>query len=246
MVGISYQFYCSRDHGIAETFAMLEEAGYNAIEGYGPLYEDPAATKALMDKHGMTMPTAHVSIDLAEDTDKVIAVAKALGIERIIVPWIAPEARGTTTAEWTAFAQRLAKAGKPIVEAGFKFGWHNHDFEFFPTAEGDMPLDIIMAAGDHISLELDLGWTFRAGQDCVAWINKYADRLIAVHVKDRAAEGENKENDGWADVGYGIIDWKSIKTALDAAGVDRYVIENDHPGDHKRFATRSLASVKAF
>jgi sugar phosphate isomerase/epimerase len=42
------------------------------------------------------------------------------------------------------------------------------------------------------------------------------------------------------------MDWKTIKPAMDAAGVTRYVVEHDNPNDHKRMATRSLASIQAF
>jgi sugar phosphate isomerase/epimerase len=246
MPAISYQLYSSRNWDADETFAMLAEAGFKEVEGVGPHYEDLAKTKQLLDTHGMTMPTGHFAPDLVEkDPGKVIGIAKALGINAVIVPFIAPADRPTTAAGWRQFAAWLAASSKPIVSAGLEFGWHNHDFELIPV-EGVMPLDLIADASDDIKLELDLAWVQVSGQNPVEWLQKYSGRIIAAHVKDVAPEGENADEGGWADVGHGVMDWKTIKPAMDAAGVTRYVIEHDNPSDHKRMATRSLASVQAF
>lgn len=246
MPSISYQLYSSRNWEVEETFKMLAELGIKEVEGVGPYYEDLAKTKALLDSHGMTMPTAHFAPNLVEnEPEKAIEIAKTLGIKSVIVPFIPPAERPTALAGWQDFATRLAKAGEPIIAAGLEYGWHNHDFELVPV-DGQMPLDIIAAASDDIMLELDLAWVEVAGHDPAEWLAKYADRITTVHVKDRAPEGENADESGWADVGHGIMDWPAIKQAMDAAGVERYVIEHDNPNDHVRMATRSLATVQAF
>lgn len=246
MPTISYQLYSSRKWDIEETFAMLAAAGFKEVEGVGPQYEDLARTKALLQSHGMTMPTGHFAPDLIESNpEKVIEIARALGISTVIAPYLAAENRPTTLAGWKEFAARLAKMSEPIVAAGLEFAWHNHEFELVPV-EGQMPLDIIAGASENIKLELDIAWVHVGGEDPVAWLNKYAGRIVATHVKDVAPKGENVDEDGWADVGYGALDWAVIKPAMDAAGVHRYVIEHDNPSDHKRMATRSLASVQAF
>nr|MDJ0640392.1 sugar phosphate isomerase/epimerase [Paracoccaceae bacterium] len=125
------------------------------------------------------------------------------------------------------------------------FAWHNHDFELVPV-EGVMPLDLIAGASDDIKIELDLAWVKVSGENPVEWLKKLSGRIVATHVKDIAPEGQNKDEDGWSDVGHGIMDWTAIKPAMDAAGVDRYILEHDNPSDHERMARRSLASVQAF
>ena len=246
MAAISYQLYSSRNWDVAETFAMLADLGVKEVEGFGPYFEDPARTRALLDEHGMTMPTAHFALDLVEaDPEKVISIAQTIGIETVIIPYLAAENRPDTVEGWKAFGARVAAAGKPVRAAGLGFAWHNHDFEMVPV-DGQMPLDLIAAASDDIQIELDLAWVHVAGEDPVAWVRRFAGRLAAVHVKDVAQSGENTDEDGWADVGFGIMDWPAIKAEMDAAGVSRYVIEHDNPNDHKRMASRSLASVQAF
>ena len=55
----------------------------------------------------------------------------------------------------------------------------------------------------------------RGGADPLQWIaHLRSDRITAVHVKDIAPAGENADEDGWADVGHGTVDWKALMAAL--------------------------------
>ena len=248
MPRLSYQLYCSRNAPpIGQTLMMLSDAGYREVEGYGGLFDDVAGLQAGLDAAGLRMTSSHIGIDMIEsDIAGTLEIVKKLGIEKVFAPYLPAEDRPADTAGWKAFGARLAAAGKPLQDAGVQFGWHNHDFEFHETPQGDLPIDLIAAAADEMKLELDLGWVRVAGHDPVTWIEKYADKLAAVHIKDIAPDGECTDEDGWADVGHGIMDWSAIHTALQKAGVDHYVAEHDNPKDDQRFATRSLASMQTF
>ncbi|MEL6838874.1 MAG: sugar phosphate isomerase/epimerase [Pseudomonadota bacterium] len=248
MTRISYQLYCSRNFPpLGDTLQMLSKAGFTEVEGYGGLFDDLSGLKAALDANGLQMTSCHIGLDMIEDDPAAaLAIIKMLGIKKVFAPFIGPDDRPTDTAGWLSFGMRLAAAAKPLQDAGVVFGWHNHAFEFDATDSGDMPLDLIMQASDDLMLELDLGWVRVAGHDPVEWINKYARRISAAHIKDIARDGECVDEDGWADVGHGIMGWPAIHSALQAVGVDHYVLEHDNPTDDTRFATRSLASVKAF
>ncbi|WP_439154026.1 sugar phosphate isomerase/epimerase family protein [Yoonia sp.] len=248
MPRISYQLYCSRNFPpVEKTLQMLAETGFTEVEGYGGLFGDLDALRAGLDATGLRMTSAHVGLEMVEnDAGGTLAIMKALGCEKLFVPHLMPDARPTDAAGWTAFGKRLAAAGKPFQAAGLIFGWHNHDFELVPTDTGALPLDLIAAASDDLMLELDLGWVRRAGHDPVERINKYGGRIAAAHVKDIAPDGQCSDEDGWADVGEGIMQWPAIHAAMQAAGVDHYVIEHDNPSDHARFARRSLAAINNF
>ena len=72
-------------------------------------------------------------------------------------------------------------------------------------------------------------------------MQRYADRVTAIHVKDIAPEGECVDEDGWADVGHGIIDWKAIMDFVKAkTKAELFVMEHDNPNDVERFARRSI------
>jgi len=86
----------------------------------------------------------------------------------------------------------------------------------------------------------------RGGADPVKWIGDYGKRISAVHVKDIAPAGENADEDGWADVGYGTVDWKGLFAALRATPVRHFIIEHDKPSDPERFAARSIAAAATY
>ncbi|MFN3576284.1 MAG: sugar phosphate isomerase/epimerase family protein [Tabrizicola sp.] len=247
----SYQLYSSRNFPpMARTFEMLSKAGYTAVEGYGALYADDAAVAATAEglkATGLTMPTGHFGLtQLENDVEKVLAIARALKMERLYCPYVMPDDRPKDAAGWTAFGARLQKAGAPYKAAGYGFGWHNHDFEFGALPDGSYPQDRIFEGGPDLEWEIDVAWVIRGGADPLAWIGKYKDRITAAHVKDIAPAGENRDEDGWADVGHGTVDWKTIMAALRRIGVRHFVMEHDNPKDDARFATRSIASAKAF
>jgi sugar phosphate isomerase/epimerase len=247
----SYQLYSSRNFPpLSDTLAMLARNGYAAVEGYGALYADAGLVTELgaaLKATGLVMPTGHFSLAMIEETpDRVIDIARALGISRVYCPHITADQRPTDGAGWHAFGARLQAAGAPIRAAGFGFGWHNHDFEFVPTPDGVIPQAAMFEGGPDLEWEMDVAWVVRGGGDPLAWIEKHASRITAAHVKDIAPKGENLAEDGWADVGHGTIDWPSIMAALRAVGCTHFVMEHDNPADHARFAARSIAAARTF
>lgn len=246
----AYQLYSSRNFPpLDATCKMLAAAGIMDTEGFGGLYADEASlatTAAALSGAGIAMKTGHFGLGQIEDTpDWALKVARTLGMERLYVPYIMPNDRPTDAAGWRAFGARLEKAFAPIRAAGFGAGWHNHDFEFKALPDGSIPQAAILAGGPSLEVELDVAWVVRGGGDPIAWIKQYAGRITAAHVKDIAAAGTNTDEDGWADLGQGTVDWKNIMAALRAVGCKHFVLEHDNPSDHQRFATRSIAAAKA-
>ncbi|WVT75109.1 sugar phosphate isomerase/epimerase [Sinorhizobium chiapasense] len=253
MKDVSFQLYSARNFPpFANVLEALGEAGYSQVEGYGALYAalsdaEIASFKEGLDSNGLAMPTAHFGLDMLEsDPARVLEIAKALGIKAIYCPYLMPDQRPTDAAGWRAFGERLQKAGKPYRDAGLIFGWHNHDFEFAALPDGSIPQDLIFAGGPDLSWEADIAWIIRGGADPIAWIGKYGDRITAVHVKDIAPAGEKKDEDGWADVGEGTVDWKGLFQALASTKARYFIAEHDNPSDFKRFAKRSLASIQSY
>lgn len=248
---INYQLYSSRNFPpMGDTLKMIAAAGYDGAEGFGGLYADKAGLTSLAEGlkvNGLTMHSGHFGLSQVEDTpDWALEVAHTLGMKQVIVPYVMPADRPTDAAGWKAFGARLQKAGAPIRAAGLDFGWHNHDFEFIKTAEGVLPQTAIFDGGPDLKWEMDVAWVVRGGADPLAWIKDYAGQIVAAHVKDIAPVGQNLDEDGWADVGHGTVDWPTIMAALKSIGVNNFVCEHDNPSDDKRFATRALASVKAY
>lgn len=247
MTRISFQLYSARKFDLTIILPQLAETGLREVEGYGGLYADADEFHKKLEANGLRMSTGHFDLAmLRDDPDEVIRIATLMGMESVIIPFLKPEDRPADFAGWQAFAATLVEAGKPVIDAGFGFGWHNHAFEFVACDNGGYPIEAIMEVSDHIGLEIDLAWVHVAGEDPVKWLQTCAGRLLAAHVKDCAPDGECADEDGWADVGHGVMDWDSIVPAMRSAGVDLMVLEHDNPSDAARFATRSFTTASAF
>jgi sugar phosphate isomerase/epimerase len=248
---ISYQLYSSRNFPpLTDTLRMLKSAGYEAVEGFAAMYPDEAAARsvaAALQDAGLVMPTGHFDLASLETApDRVMRMARTLGVQTIICPWIPPDDRPVDASGWQALGSRLEAASKPFLAEGFRFGWHNHDFEFVALPGGQLPHDLIFAAAPSIGWEIDVAWVVKGGQDPLVFITKYGNRILTAHVKDIAPAGQNAGEDGWADVGYGVVDWPRIYAALRATPCAHFIMEHDNPSDHARFATASIATVKGW
>lgn len=248
MADYSYQLYSSRNFPpLAATLKMIAGVGFTQCEGYGALYADASSLGVLekgLKDNGLTMPTGHFSLDQCQnDPARVLEITRTLDMKGVIVPYIMPDARPKDAKGWATFGKTLAAVGKPFRDAGLFFGYHNHDFEYAMT-EGHLPIDLILGADDSLAYEFDVAWAVRGNYDPLKSIEKYGARVRATHVKDIAPAGENRDEDGWADLGQGVVPWATIMAALRKAGTTYFVCEHDNPKDDTRFATRSLAALK--
>lgn len=253
MTKLGFQLYSARNFPpLSDVLKKLSAAGYAHVEGFGGIYGslDDAGLKALradLDANNLTMPTGHFGIDMLEgEPEKALNIASTLGIKAIYCPHLMPDQRPSDAAGWLAFGKRLQEAAKPFRDAGLAFGWHNHDFEFVKLEDGSTPQEQIFAGGPELEWEADIAWIIRGKADPLEWIERYASRITAVHVKDIASPGENADEDGWADVGHGTVDWKGLVDVLKKTAVKYYVVEHDNPKDVDRLITRSIASFNAY
>ncbi len=247
---VSYQLYSSRNHTPWEdVLRHLAEHGYTQVEGFGDVYDDAPAFRALLDQNRLTMPSGHFFPlgCFEDDLQTSLKAAKALGMKKLFCP--APEddlRNGGDASDWIAFASRLEDAGKRVRDAGLQFGWHNHHWEFMPLPGGEIAMDLILEHAPSIEWEMDVAWVERGGGNALDYIARFGERITAAHVKDIAPPGECEDEDGWADVGHGVMDWPGLMTALRGAGCDLFVLEHDAPSDARRFAARSIESFRRY
>jgi sugar phosphate isomerase/epimerase len=245
----SFQLYSARKfQPWPEVLDLLADAGYGGTEGFPGIYEDPAAFRRELDRAGLSMLTGHFDLKMLEgDFDAALTIAKTLGMEMMVCSFLPPEMRPTDVAGWRDFGARLAKIGEAARDADLGFGWHNHDYELRPLPDGAVPLQLLLDAAPEIGWEIDVAWIVRAGGDPIEWIMDHDSRITAVHLKDVAREGENIDEDGWADLGDGTVDWpKLMKLLHDKTSAEYYVIEHDNPRDLERCVRRSLEAAEKY
>lgn len=176
-----YSYGMESKLSMEEKLQNAAEIGYVGVEfagGYDNITSDEM--KKMLDELNLDAISAHVGMDAVVDTLPYMA---KLGAKMIIVPGY-PFA---SKAEALELAKLLNKKGKEATKYGIKIGYHNHTSEFY-LDEGKPLLDYVIENTDpeYVSFELDCGWASAAGVNPVEYINKYAGRFIAVHVKENS------------------------------------------------------------
>jgi sugar phosphate isomerase/epimerase len=241
---LSFQLYSSRNFPpLDEQLRTIAAAGFTNVEPYGPFYEDVSAARQLLARHGLTAKSGHFGLASVEDEPQsVLAIARALGIGIVVAPYLGPGERPTTAADWAGLGHRLARAAAWFGEKGLRLAWHNHDFEFVALPDGSYPIEHLLAEG--VSWEADIAWIVKAKADPRPWIARYRGRIPLVHVKDIAPRGQNTAEDGWADVGRGVVAWQELWPLCVEAGAEAMIAEHDNPSDAGRFARNSAEAMR--
>ena len=241
---LSLQLYSARNvRPVAEQLASVERHGFTNVETFGPFYDDVGETQRQLGHRGLSVKSGHFALGLAEQQpDRVVELAKALGMAWVVIPFLSAEERPVDAAGWAALGRRLDALGQRFGRDGLGIAWHNHAFEFSALEDGSLPIEHIL--GDHLHWEADLAWVVKGGGDPEHWIQRYRGRIPLVHVKDIAPAGEKADEDGWADVGTGTLPWDGLWRLCVAAGAEIMIAEHDNPNDFDRFARVSAETMR--
>ena len=261
--GIALQLYTIRDAMATDVPGSLKkvaDAGYKNLElaGYadGKFYGySPVDFKKLVNDLGMEILSSHTNVEAQgitlENAQKMAADHAQLNVKYCIQPWIVEEAR-TTIDSYKKMVADWNKVGSIMKGQGIQFGYHNHNFEF-DTVEGKIPyFDVILAELDKnlVTMEIDLFWTTKAGQNPIDIFKKYPGRFQLFHMKDmytkEAPYYTTVGEDDFAPVGEGVINFKEILAAGDIAGVKYLVVEQDlsRDGDPFKDIQTSITNLK--
>ena len=242
---ISIQIYSLRTVGdLAAQLDTVAAAGHRHVELIGAQLDDAAATRSALEARGLRASSAHVSIAaLRERPAQVMAACKTLGFTQLFMPSVPPAERDSDGEYWLALGQELGKLAHRFAEAGVTLGYHNHHWELQPKAGGANALELLFqgAEGSPLAWQMDVAWLVRGGADPLEWMRREAGRIVSLHAKDLAPAGQCLDEDGWADVGSGTLDWPTLARAGRDAGARWLVAEHDKPNDPKRFARNSQA-----
>ena len=248
--GVGLQLYTIRDVMTADALGTLKKVsdiGYKYLElaGYseGKFYGySPAEFKKIVSDLGMVALSSHTQVESAGisiDKAKLMADAHAeLGVKYSIKPWIEEVDRNIES--YKKMIADCNEVGKITKSAGIQFGYHNHNFEF-ANIDGVVPYYDLFLPGmdaDLVTMELDLFWASKAGQDPIAMFNKYPGRFQLLHLKDMLTNQPpffEVKKDDICSVGVGIIDFKKIIAAKEIAGAKYFIVEDDNQGNGKPF-----------
>lgn len=245
---LSIQLYTLRSlENLDRILDVVSDAGYKYVETVGSHLDDAATVRSKLDARGLKVSSSHVSLAaLREKPDAVADACKILGFTDLYMPAVPPDDRDMAADGWRALGLELGKIADRMKGKGIDFGYHNHHWELKPKDGSKTALELLFEAaeGSPLTWEADVAWLARGNVDPKAWIERYSRLVTAAHVKDIAPAGQNEDQDGWADVGSGTLDWKDLWQTCRKAGARWMVVEHDKPADPARSARSSFEYLR--
>jgi sugar phosphate isomerase/epimerase len=242
---LSIQLYTLRS--LSDLGAILDTvaaAGFRNVEGVGSHLDDAANVKPQIDARGLRFSSSHVSLAaLLERPDQVASACKLLDFDQLFMPAVPPEQRDMDASGWRTLGRELGALAARFADQGIRLGYHNHNWELKPKDGATTALELIFAEaeGSPLTWQADVAWLVRGGVAPDTWLQRYRDRLVSAHVKDIAPPGTMLDEDGWADVGAGVLDWRTLWQLCRECGAQWMVVEHDRPSDPARCARASFA-----
>jgi inosose dehydratase len=239
-----------------QTVSEMALAGFTGTEIGNRYPSDPAALKRALDLRGMRVASRWFSSFLVDSPYEQVEAAftsaldflAAVGADRINVseqsgsiqgraeaPILGGDKPVMDDAQWDRFTDGLNRLGRAARKRGFKLCFHHHMGTVVQTAaETDRMLQ--NTDPNHVFLCYDTGHFTFAGEDPLAMLKKYADRVGHVHLKDmRRQVVDRVEPEGWSFLrsvregaftvpGDGCVDFKPIFQALSDAGYEGWLL----------------------
>jgi sugar phosphate isomerase/epimerase len=245
IVGI--QLYSVRDDMKKDPRATLKQVagvGYKNVEhaSYGDRkFYGYSATefKKILSDLGMKMPSGHTVLskkhwdeakkDFTDQWKYLVEDAATVGQQFVISPSMDAGVRKDYD-QLKAFMDLFNKSGELCKKSGMQFGYHNHDFEFSESLNGQTLYDIIMSSTDPklVIQQLDIGNLYNGGAKALDIVKKYPGRFASMHVKDEIKATEGNERYESTILAKGIVPVKEIvDLGRSSAGTFEFIIEQE-------------------
>ena len=219
-------------------------------------FESPAELRDLLDKHHLKMvalSSGNVRIDPsveAEEIAKHTANAKFLhdvgGLYLQVIDE-RPKDRAITAADYVRLGKLITEIGKRTADLGVTLGYHNHMGTLGQSPE---EVDQILQAADprYAKLELDVAHYFQGGGNPANAIEKYADRLLFLHIKDVESLPANEKHPyRFVELGRGRVDLPAVFDALRKVNFRGWaIVELDAVPDKSRTPKESAEISKKY
>ena len=180
----SIQLYSVRDamkEDMAAALKKIAELGYTAVEFAGFFGKSAEEVRAMLDEYGLAISGTHSPFtDLRPSVIMdTVKYHKAVGNTDYIIP-----GADLSTLEKLEDFVNVVNYAQPILAAeGIRLGYHNHSHEFVIQPYGST-IHAQIEARTNVHFEIDTFWTFNAGLDSLAVLERLAHRIHVIHLKD--------------------------------------------------------------
>jgi sugar phosphate isomerase/epimerase len=216
-------------------YKHVEHANYVNRKFYG---WTPKEFRKILDDLGLKMPSGHTVMtsqhwdgskkDFTDAWKNTVEDAAIMGQMFVISPWL-EEGKRKNLSELKGFLELFNKSGELCNKSGMKFGYHNHDFEFSESLDGQTLFDIILNETDHklVMQQLDIGNMINGGAKALDVMKKHPGRFESMHVKDEVAATEGHEKFESTILGVGVVPVKEIIDLGRKWGTKHFIIEQE-------------------
>ncbi|MDI9337024.1 MAG: sugar phosphate isomerase/epimerase [Alphaproteobacteria bacterium] len=245
-IKIGLQLYSVRDAMFKDplnTLKAIKTMGYTHIEhahyDKGNMYGFTVKEfKKILDDNGLLMMSGHTYLgekhiqkntaSFTSEWLKTIEDAAFLNQEFVISPGI-DAIYLNDTSHFSFLMTMFNKAGEICQKYGMKFGYHNHYFEFQKKINDQLIWDYIVQHTEPslVILQFDMGNPYAVIGNPNATIQKYAHRIVSMHVKDEIKNPDTKNNAEQyisTILGDGLIDTKAACFIGLQSGITKHFI----------------------
>jgi len=228
---IAAQLYTVREFTQTEadftkSIQKIAKIGYAGVQlsAIGPLPADFIAKTCK--ENNIQIVCAHVPpTRFLNDLDTVIEECKLYGMNVVGVGMMPDEYR-KDAAGLKKFVSDFLPAAMKLKEAGLRFSYHNHEFEF-GRFDGKMIIDYLIEGFKEADMKilLDTYWVQAGGCEPVTWLKKLAGMLPLVHFKDMCIVDREQR---FCEIGHGNLNWPAIFDACRESQVEWVIVEQDN------------------
>lgn len=211
------------------TFRKVKAIGYENVQFSGGAPIDAEILKDISEENGLPVVCTHSPFDrIVNDTDALIREHRIFDCPVIGLGAMPKEYR-TGREGLKALLSVLELPVKKILDAGLRFAYHNHNFEFADHGDGNPPvLDQMLETCESWQFILDTYWVEYAGYSAVEYIRKVGgEHLPNIHFKDMAKD----EKRSICSCGAGVLNFAAIEAVCREVGVKNVLVEQDNAVD---------------
>lgn len=226
------QFYSIRDNtqtpeNLRNAFKAMKDIGYEIAQMSAICPIEPEILKGYSEEFSLPIVCTHSPFDrIVNDTDALIREHKIYNCPTIGLGAM-PREYIENADTLRTFIETVKEPIKKIRDAGLRFAYHNHAFEF-EKFDGKLIFDILIDELPCLDFIIDTYWVKYAGYDYIEYIKRIgADRVRNVHLKDMltAPKGEI------CHCGRGVIDFAPVVSLCNSLGIENALVEQDNAPD---------------
>ena len=226
------------------TLTKLAEMGYKHVEHANYIDRKFYGFQAkefrkILDGLGLQMPSGHTVMtkkhwddsknDFTDAWKYTVEDAAVLGQKFVISPSMEKEMYKTYD-DLRASMDLFNKSGELCKKSGMMFGYHNHDFEFSYTLNGETVYDIMLNNTDPSAFmqQLDSGNLYNGGAKAIDVLKKHPGRFMSMHVKDEIIGSADHAKYESTVLGKGIVNIREvIEYGKKYGGTIHFIIEQE-------------------